>query len=189
MMYAKFSHRFFALSLAILVSTSFVSAQQPAPQPAPQPEFPPAEKVLEGYEKVVTKGNVATMYTLWLRAKDSQLYAELPRNFAQKKYFIATTAASGEDYAGLQAGELYVYWRRYDKHLALIAPQIGIRANGDKEAASSVSRLFTDRVLMEVLIVAIGVGAETGCLSERNDCSDRNYYLYKRLPPVSVDAE
>jgi len=158
MMYAKFSHRFFALSLAILVSTSFVSGQQPAPQPGPQPEFPPVEKVLEGYEKVVTKGNIATMYTLWLRAKDSQLYAELPRNFAQKKYFIATTVASGEDYAGLQAGELYVYWRRYDKHLALIAPQIGIRANGDKEAASSVSRLFTDRVLMEVPIVAIGAG-------------------------------
>ncbi|MBU6239859.1 MAG: hypothetical protein KGQ51_18740, partial [Planctomycetes bacterium] len=65
----------------------------------------------------------------------------------------------------------------------------GIRANGDKEAASSVSRLFTDRVLMEVPIVAIGEGAETGCLLERNDCSDRNYYLYKRLPSVSVDAE
>lgn len=82
-----------------------------------------------------------------LAEKDGQMYAELPRGFAQKKYFIATTVASGETYAGLQAGDVYVYWRQYDKHLALMTPEIEYRAIGDKEAESSVKRLFTDRVL------------------------------------------
>ncbi len=147
-----FRFRSLALSTALLLSSGQVMSQEGGPQP----EFPPADKVLDGFEKVVTKANITPMYTLWTRSKDGQMYAELPRGFAQKKYFIATTVASGEDYAGLQAGDLYVYWRRYDKHLALMAPQIEIRANGDKEAASSVNRLFTDRVLMEVPIVAMG---------------------------------
>lgn len=149
-----FRFRSLALSTALLLSSGQVMSQEGGPQP----EFPPADKVLDGFEKVVTKANITPMYTLWTRSKDGQMYAELPRGFAQKKYFIATTVASGEDYAGLQAGDLYVYWRRYDKHLALMAPQIEIRANGDKEAASSVNRLFTDRVLMEVPIVAMGPG-------------------------------
>jgi hypothetical protein len=145
-------------TLALSAMLSLATGQLLAQEGGPAPEFPPADKVLEGYEKVITKANITPMYTLWTRNKDGQMYAELPRTFAQKKYFIATTVASGEDYAGLQGGDLYVYWRRYDKHLALMAPQIEIRANGDKEAASSVGRLFTDRVLMEVPIVAMGPG-------------------------------
>lgn len=122
------------------------------------PEYPPSDKILEGYEKVVTKPNIKSMYTLWTRTKDGQMYAELPRTFAQKKYFIATTVASGENYAGLQAGDVYVYWRQYDKRLALMTPNVEIRAEGDKEAKSSVDRLFTDRVMMEVPIVTMGPG-------------------------------
>ena len=78
-------------------------AQEPANPDPPKPDYPPSEKVLEGYEKVVTKANIKPMYTLWTRQKDGQMYAELPRGFAQKKYFIATTVASGDTYAGLQA--------------------------------------------------------------------------------------
>ncbi|MEZ6058964.1 MAG: zinc-dependent metalloprotease [Planctomycetaceae bacterium] len=121
-------------------------------------EFPPHAKVLEGYEKVITKANIRPMYTLYQRDKDSQIYAELPRNFGNKKYFIALTVASGDPYAGLQSGEMYVYWRRYDKRIALIEPNVQIRATGDKEAEASVSRLFTDRILMDVPIVTIGPG-------------------------------
>ena len=133
-------------------------AQEPAKVEPPKPDYPPSDKVLEGYEKVVTKANIKPMYTLWTRQKDGQMFAELPRGFAQKKYFIATTVASGDTYAGLQAGDVYVYWRQYDKHLALLTPMIDYRATGDKEAESSVKRLFTDRVLMEVPIVTMGPG-------------------------------
>ena len=148
-----FRIRSLALSVILTMAGNTVTAQEAA-----QPEFPPADKVLEGYEKVVTKANIKPMYTLWTRQKDAQMFAELPRGFGQKKYFIATTVASGEDYAGLQAGDIYVYWKQYDKRLALMTPNVEIRAEGDREAASSVARLFTDRIIMEVPIVAMGSG-------------------------------
>ena len=142
-----------ALSALLASAGSSMMAQE-----VQQPDFPPADKVLEGFEKVVTKANIKPMYTLWTRQKDGQMFAELPRGFGQKKYFIATTVASGEDYAGLQAGDVYVYWRQYDKRLALMTPNVSIRADGDREASSSVERLFTDKVIMEVPIVAMGPG-------------------------------
>lgn len=143
--------------IAVAALLAALGAQSLAQDP-PKPDYPPSEKILEGYEKVVTKANIKPMYTLWTRQKDGQMYAEIPRGFAQKKYFIATTVASGETYAGLQAGDVYVYWRQYDKHLALMTPEVEYRAIGDKEAESSVKRLFTDRVLMEVPIVTMGPG-------------------------------
>ena len=146
-----FQLRNLALSAMLALAGPGLMAQE-----VQQPDYPPADKVLEGYEKVVTKANIKPMYTLWTRQKDGQMFAELPRGFGQKKYFIATTVASGEDYAGLQAGDIYVYWRQYDKRLALMTPNVSIRADGDREAASSVERLFTDRVIMEVPIVAMG---------------------------------
>ncbi|MEQ9409607.1 MAG: zinc-dependent metalloprotease [Fuerstiella sp.] len=121
-------------------------------------DFPPHAKILEGYTKVVSKANITPMYTLYTREKDGQMYAELPRTFATKKYYMAMTMASGGRYAGLQNADLYVYWRRYDKRLALIQPNTDIRAEGDKEAASSVKRLFTDRLLLDIPIVTIGPG-------------------------------
>jgi len=142
------------LTLAAVVAIAGGTAV--AQDGGPPPEYPPAAKVLEGFDKVVTKANITPMYTLYTRVKDGQMYAELPRDFQMRKYFIATTVASGEDYAGLQAGDLYVYWRKYDKHLALIAPNVDIRATGEREAEASVKRLFTDRVLMEVPIITMG---------------------------------
>ncbi|MDA1232760.1 MAG: DUF5117 domain-containing protein, partial [Planctomycetota bacterium] len=144
-------------TLLAALGAQALAQEPPNPEP-PKPEYPPSAKILEGYEKVVTKANIKPMYTLWTRQKDGQMYAELPRGFAQKKYFIATTVASGETYAGLQAGDVYVYWRQYDKRLALMTPEVEYRASGDKEAESSVKRLFTDRVLMEVPIVTMGPG-------------------------------
>jgi hypothetical protein len=117
-------------------------------------DFPSLEKVTEGYEKVVsTADGQASLYTLWVRRKDGQMLAELPRNFAMQKHFIAMTVASGEPYAGLQAGDMYVYWKAYDRRLALIEPNVETRSNGDSESKSSVQRLYTDRVLLDVPIL------------------------------------
>lgn len=127
-------------------------------QTAKTPEYPPHAKILEGYTKVVSKANITPMYSLYTRKKDGNVYAELPRTFASKKYYLAMTLASGDTYAGLQGNDMYVYWRKYDKRLALMMPQIEMRANGDKEAASSVKRLFTDRLIVDVPIVTMGPG-------------------------------
>ena len=53
---------------------------------------------------------------------------------------------------------MYVFWRRYFYRLALIAPDLDTRATGDPESASSVNRLFTDSMILNVPIVTIGPG-------------------------------
>jgi hypothetical protein len=54
------------------------------------------------------------------------MLAELPRGFARQKHFFAMTVSGGEIFAGLQAGDMYVYWKQYgDDRLALVMPEIG----------------------------------------------------------------
>ena len=125
-----------------------------------RPEFPPHTDVLKDFEKVAspTKSDGTAekpLWTLYTRSKDGQMFAELPGNFASQQYFIALTVAAGEEYAGLQQGDLYVKLKRYDKVLAVIAPNTDIRTS-ESEAKASVNRLFTDRVLMEIPIVTMG---------------------------------
>jgi len=151
-------HRFVFTFFMILGTTVTIPGGLSESRAADAPEYTPHADVLKGFEKVVTRANIRPMYTLWTREKDGQVYAELPRGFADRRYFMAMTIASGEEYAGLQAGDLYVYWRQYDRRLALIAPNVQVRATGDREAESSVKRLFTDRILLDVPIVTLGPG-------------------------------
>lgn len=121
-------------------------------------DLPTFAKVSEGYEKVPVSDQQSKkgFFNVWKRTKDAQLLAELPKNFATKSYFIAMTVSSGDKYAGLQSGDMVVKWRQYDNRLALIAPNLSIRATGDNESKASVKRLFTDKVLLDIPIVAKG---------------------------------
>ena len=140
--------------LAVLVifasATPLVQAQVFNPT-----EFPPHAEVMKGYSPVITRANITPMFALY-KNKDGHMYAELPPKFTGKRYFIATTTSSGETYAGLQGNDIYVYWRQYGKRLALIQPEIGKRAEGDAAASSSVKRIFTDQVLVDVPVLTIG---------------------------------
>ncbi len=138
-----------ALGLAGLTQTSH--AQEGA-----APDYPPLEKVTEGYTKVESKSpDRGSLCNVWTREKDGQVLLELPKDFATKKYFVALTVSSGDKFAGLQAGDYYVYWRMYNKRLALILPEVQIRSNGEPESKSSVKRLFTDTVLLDIPIVTM----------------------------------
>jgi hypothetical protein len=120
-------------------------------------EFPPFEKVTEGFTRVVsTPDKEQPLYALWVNEKTNQMLAELPRNFATQRHFIAMTISSGDMWAGLQSGDMYVYWKRFDNRLALMAPEVGTRTTGDRESKSSVSRHFTDRVVLDIPIVTMG---------------------------------
>ncbi len=138
----------------ILASLLFVSCWV-APAHADLPAF---DKVSEGYEKVAVSDmqNPKGLFNIWQRKKDGQIIGELPKNFAGKSYFIALTVSSGDKYAGLQSGDWVVQWRRYDERIALIAPNLDIRATGDAESKASVKRLFTDQVLLDMPIIANG---------------------------------
>jgi hypothetical protein len=126
------------------------------PVNAQEDDFPASDKVLEGFAKVESKSpDGQTLGNLYTRDKDSQAFIELPKDFASQKYFIALTVSSGDEYAGLQAGDYFVYWRQYDKRLALILPNVETRSTGEPESKASVKRLFTDRVLADVPIVTM----------------------------------
>ncbi len=161
----KISSVLLILAITITGLSSFVAgAEKPAAaKPAaakPKPEFPPLDQVLKDYKKVVsTADGQKSLYDIWTREKDGQMLAALPSGYQSKKFFIALTVASGEDFAGLQAGDMYVYWKRYDKRLALIEPNIRIKSTGDQESKSSVERLFTDRVILDVPIVTMSGGS------------------------------
>ena len=137
------------LALAVCL-TSSASAQ------ADKPEYPPYSEVTKDYEKVVsTADGSQSLYTLWVRKSDNQMLAELPKDYTRKRYFIGLTVQSGEAYAGLQAGEIYAYWKLVNKRLVLIEPNIQIRSTGDQESKDSVKRLFTDRVILDVPVLTL----------------------------------
>jgi len=162
---SKISSALLILAITITgLSTIVTGAEKPVsakpPAAKPKPEFPPLNEVLKDYKKVVsTADGQRSLYEIWTREKDGQMLAALPSGYASKKFFIALTVASGEDFAGLQAGDMYVYWKRYDKRLALIEPNIRIKSTGDQESKSSVERLFTDRVILDVPIVTMSGGS------------------------------
>jgi hypothetical protein len=118
-------------------------------------DYPPLDKVTEGYEKVSTGDGQQSLYTIWVRHRDGQMLAELPRDYFRHKYFLALTVAGGEPYAGLQAGDFYFYWKQYDNRIAMLEPNVEIRSTGDQESRSSVNRLYTDRVILDLPILTI----------------------------------
>jgi len=125
----------------------------------PAATVPLHAKVLEGFKKVVsTADGKKPMWTIYTREKDSQMVAELPANYASQKYFIGLTVSSGETFAGLQNRDMYVYWRKFNDRLALMEPNVSTRSTGDAESKASVSRLFTDKVLLDVPILTTGPG-------------------------------
>jgi hypothetical protein len=152
-------------TITILLSMPIVTGQEkpPAAKPnaeKPKPEFPPLDEVKKDYEQVIsTAEGEKSLFTVWIREKDGQVLAALPSGYENMKLFIALTIASGEEFAGLQAGDMYVYWKRYDKRLALIEPNIEIRSTGDVESKDSIERLFTDRIILDVPIETMSGGS------------------------------
>ncbi len=120
--------------------------------------LPPFDQISQGYTQVPVTGQNSPrgLFSLWSKKADAQLLGELPKSFTGKQYFIALTVSSGDKYAGLQSGDWVVEWRRYGDRLALVAPNLDIRATGDAESKASVKRLFTDQVLLDIPIVAMG---------------------------------
>ena len=148
---------FAATLLAPAVLSPILNTQaQALAQPSRNADFPPFEDVAKDFTRVVSTTDESSFYTLWRRDKDQQLLAELPRGFERQRHFFAMTVSSGELFAGLQGNDLYVYWKRYDNRLALIAPELNTRSTGDAESRTSVERIFTDRVLLDVPILTMG---------------------------------
>ena len=121
----------------------------------PKPEFPSLEKVTKDYTEVKPKDGSKPYMRLWKNKKTGQVLAELPKDYEKTRQFIAPTVASGEQFAGLQSDAFYVYWKRYGKRVALVKENLAVKGSTD-ESKSSVKRLFTDKVLLSLPILAKG---------------------------------
>ncbi|MCW5776970.1 MAG: zinc-dependent metalloprotease [Phycisphaeraceae bacterium] len=134
---------------------------------AAQQDFPPFEKVSEGYRKVTPPADgSAPLYTVWVRDRDGQMLAELPAGFEGQRFFVVPTVAGGDTQAGVYSiwhyaigqDARYLYWQQYDKRLALIEPNMAVRTTGDAESQAATERIYTDRVVLTTPIVAMGPG-------------------------------
>ncbi|HRQ71825.1 MAG TPA: zinc-dependent metalloprotease [Phycisphaerales bacterium] len=134
---------------------------------AAQQDFPPFEKVSEGFRKVTPPADgAAPLYTVWVRDRDGQMLAELPAGFEGQRFFVVPTVAGGDAQAGVYSiwhyaigqDARYLYWQQYDKRLALIEPNMAVRTTGDAESQAATERIFTDRVVLTTPIVAMGPG-------------------------------
>lgn len=142
-----------ALFAVLALMIPCVGLAQTAPASIAKPPFPPPADVLKGYQKIVSTMEGKSLYNLYLNPKTQHMLAELPRDFANQKHFIALTISGGESYAGLQAGDIYVRWQVYNQNrLVLIEPNLEMRSTGDDESKNSVKRLFTDRVILDIPI-------------------------------------
>lgn len=111
----------------------------------------------KGFERVVSTTNGQGFYDVWINKETNQMIAELPRGFARQKHFFAMTVSGGEIFAGLQAGDMYVYWKQYgDDRLALVMPEMAVRSTGEQSSKDSVNQIFTDRVILDVPIMGKG---------------------------------
>ncbi len=155
----------FSIGLIAALGLSRVSTAQTTPSESTKKavtkkaEFPPASKVTEGFTEVKVQDGTTPFFRLWQNVRDGQMLAELPKDYASSKtrHFIAPTVSGGEEFAGLQSDAFYVYWKRYGKRVALVTENLSIKGSDD-ESKSSVKRIFTDKVLLSVPIVAMDKG-------------------------------
>jgi hypothetical protein len=146
-----------------------------------KPEYPPLKKVVKDYKEVESEEGDESFYKLWKNDDTGVILARLPKNYASKtaRQFIATTVSGGETRAGLQANDFYVYWRKYGKRIALMSENLRIKGS-DEESKSSVSRLFTDRVLLDVPILTMDSGRPVINLNSVLISNSRTFFGYGR---------
>jgi hypothetical protein len=134
-------HRIVALALA---AASLATA-----------DLPKFDQVSNGFKEVVsTADGSRPLYRIW--KKDNDLLAELPRGWERQQHIIAATQNRGTIFAGLQGPEVLVYWKRIGDRLMVMTPELGTRSNGEQESKDSVRRIFTDTMLFDVPILAMG---------------------------------
>jgi hypothetical protein len=119
-------------------------------------DFPPFDKISEGFTEVAPADGGRGLYRLWVNKKTQRSLAELPRNFEKQDLFMAWTVAAGVETSAVQTGDQYARWKRFGKRLALVEPNYAVISSGDKQSKDATQRVFTDRVILEVPILAMG---------------------------------
>lgn len=143
--------------LTALLALSFfgnVGAQQPAEKKEKPKEFPDfAEIVTEEFTK--TEG----FYNIYKHQEKQIAYLEIPAGTLEQDFLMAFSIAGGSIYTGFQWGDGLLYWKRYDKQLALLERQVQYRAgNPSSPLGQSVTRTYKDTLLTTYSIVTLNGG-------------------------------
>ncbi len=144
--------------LTSIVAAMPATAMQAPPGARATQDFPPFEKISEGFTEVAPADGARGMYRVWVNKKTQRTLAELPRNFEKQDLFMAWTVASGVQTSAVQTGDQYARWKRFGKRLALVEPNYAVISSGDKQSKDATQRVFTDRVILEVPILTMGPG-------------------------------
>ena len=161
--------RFFLLTSSMIV-TCVVIADSPAEISPSDFQRPSGKKsnitqsslkdfseMKEEYSQVVSNLDGSTgLYTLYTKKEEGSfsVLAALPKNFESQLVFLAYTVKGGIPTAGVQTGDLYARWQRFGNRVALIQPNFSVRSTGDSESKSGRDRVHTDRVIVDMPIVA-----------------------------------
>ena len=149
------------ISRSLVAGVAALIAAAAGSTAAAAPDFPPFEKVSDGYREV-TPADGSGLHRVWVRDRDAQVLAEIPAGFPGQTFYIAPTVAGGDQQTGVYSiwaqgsGMRNVYWNKYDRTLALVEPNQMVKASGDAESRAAVDRVYTDRVLFSTPIVAKG---------------------------------
>ena len=126
----------------------------------PKPDFPPFDKVIDGLKKVVsTTDGAAPLFDLYKDPKSSKLLGVLPAKYADGLYMIASTISGGDPNSGVMGPTNYIKWRKINKKIALIAPDLSVRTEGDQQAKDSVKSLYSGRVVASAPILSMAPGS------------------------------
>lgn len=122
-------------------------------------DYPPFEKATEGLEKVIsTIDGSQPLYELYSDKDEGRLLAVLPRNYDKQLIMIACTVSGGDPEAGVMGPTHYAEWRKIKDQLALVAPNLLVRTEGDREAKDSINSLYSGRVIVTTPIVSMAPG-------------------------------
>lgn len=149
-----------ATVIAVSGTAMGLTTQPAAPKAGEKkPDFPPFDKTIEGLTKVVsTADGAAALYDLYADKETGRLMAVLPANYGKQLLMVACTVSGGDPHSGVMGPTHYVQWRKINKQLALIAPDLSVRTSGDQQAKDSIEQLFTGRVILSVPIASMAPG-------------------------------
>jgi hypothetical protein len=98
--------------------------------------------VSRGFDKVVSTADGQSLYTLYKRERDGAMMAEMPKGYEGQRHFFAMTVATGQEYAGLQANNMWCIEAAWSGSAAADRTQHGHEVDGRRgEQAEREERL------------------------------------------------
>jgi hypothetical protein len=136
------------VTFLVLLGLSTASFAQEKPK-----EFPDfAEIVTNEFQKY------EGYYNIYHNAAKEEGYLEIPGGALEQDFLVATTITGGTVFTGFQWSDDLLYWKRFDKKLALLRRQINYRADAGTPVGNSVARTYTDTLVTSYGIVTLNGG-------------------------------